>query len=123
MAGSADPVARGLVASLGTTGRKLTGLSSLSADLSGKRLELLKETVSRLNRVGVLWSPSSDEQISSANFRDTETAARTLSLKIESLEVRHPTEFDRAFKTATVGESNRLITMESLSPQFMHDES
>ena len=57
MAGSADPVARGLVASLARPGGNVTGLGSLSADLSGKRLELLKETVSGLNRVGVLSEP------------------------------------------------------------------
>ena len=113
MAGSADPVTRGLVGSLARPGGNVTGLGSLSADLSGKRLELLKETVSKLNRVGVLWSPSSDEQISSANFKDTETAARTLSVQIESLEVRSPAEFDTAFKTATDRGVHGLLTMQN----------
>jgi putative ABC transport system substrate-binding protein len=113
MAGSADPVARGIVASLARPGGNVTGLGSLSADLSGKRLELLKETVSRLNRVGVLWSPSSDYQLSSANFRDTETAARTLSVQIESLEVRSPAELDKAFKVATDRGVHGLLTMQN----------
>jgi len=85
----------------------------VSAELSGKRLELLKETVSRLNRVGVLWSPSSDYQLSSANFKDTETAARLLSVHIESLEVRSPSEFDSAFKTATDRAIQGMLTMQS----------
>jgi ABC-type uncharacterized transport system substrate-binding protein len=113
MAGSADPLGRGLVASIARPGGNVTGLSSVSAELSGKRLELLKETVSRLNRVGVLWSPSSDYQLSSANFKDTETAARLLSVHIESLEVRSPSEFDSAFKTATDRAIQGLLTMQS----------
>ena len=113
MAGSADPVARGLVAGLARRGGNVTGLGGLSADLRGKRLELLKETVSRLNRVGVLWSHSSDEQISSANFRDAETAARTLSVPIESLEARSPAELERAFKVATDRGVHALLTMQN----------
>jgi putative ABC transport system substrate-binding protein len=113
MAGSADPVGRGIVASLPRPGGNVTGLSSLSADLSGKRLELLKETVPRLTRVGVLWSPSADYQLSSANFKDTETAARTLSVQVESLEVRSLADFDRALKTATERGVRGLLTMQT----------
>src|SRR5262245_8359449 len=55
MTSSSDPVTRGLVASLARPGGNITGLSSVSADLTGKRLELLKEVIPKLTRVAVLW--------------------------------------------------------------------
>jgi putative ABC transport system substrate-binding protein len=109
MAGSSDPVARGLVASLARPGGNVTGLSSVSADLSGKRLELLKETVPRLSRVGVLWDSSG----SSANLKDTETAARALSVEIRGLGVRSPADFEKAFKAASDGQVHGILTMQS----------
>jgi putative tryptophan/tyrosine transport system substrate-binding protein len=57
MAFSTDPVGTGLVASLAHPGGNITGLSNISAELSGKRLELLREVVPRLSRVAYLWDP------------------------------------------------------------------
>ena len=71
MTTGADPVAMGLIASLARPGGNITGLTSVSTDLAGKRLELLKETVPRLTRVGILWNPA--DPGSTAVFKETET--------------------------------------------------
>ena len=102
-----DPVARGLVASLARPGGNVTGLTSASPDLTGKRLELFKETVPRLNRVGVLWSSGS--QGSAVNFKETEAAGRTLRVQIQSLQVGSSTDFDNAFKAATNGAQGLVV--------------
>ncbi len=107
-----DPVARGLIVSLARPGRNITGLISVSPELSGKRLELLKETVPRLNRLGVLWNPGS--QGSTANFQETEAVARSFGLQVQSLEARNPSELESAFKTATMGRADALIVVESV---------
>jgi putative ABC transport system substrate-binding protein len=106
-----DPVARGLIVSLARPGGNITGLTSVSPDLAGKRLELLKETVPRLSRVGVLWNPASEG--STANFKETEAAARLFGLQVQSLEARSPAELESAFKTATMGRAHALIVVES----------
>jgi putative ABC transport system substrate-binding protein len=107
-----DAVARGLIVSLARPGGNITGLTSVSPDLAGKRLELLKETVPRLSRVGVLWNPAS--QGSTANFKETESVARSLGLRVQSLEVRSPAELESAFKTASMGRADALIVLESV---------
>jgi putative ABC transport system substrate-binding protein len=110
MAHVGDPVARGIIVSLAHPGGNITGLTSASPDLSGKRLELFKETVPRLTRVGVFCSPAS--QGATANFRETEAAARTLGVQIQSLEVRSSNDFESAFKAATGKRAGGLIVVE-----------
>ena len=92
----ADPVEAGLVESLGRPGGNVTGLISLSRELAGKRLELLKEAVPKLARVAVLYEPRS-------NLRevkeDLPVAARALGLSLQTWEVRAPDDFDRVFAT------------------------
>jgi putative tryptophan/tyrosine transport system substrate-binding protein len=105
-----DPVARGLVVSLARPGGNITGLTSVSPDLAGKRLELLKETVPRLSRVGVLWDPRS--QGSTANLKETEAAARTWGVQVQSLEVRNTNYIESAFKAATGKQAHGLIVVE-----------
>lgn len=107
-----DPIARGLVVSLARPGGNITGLTSISPDLAGKRLELLKETIPSLSRVGVLWNPAS--QGSTANFKETEVVARSFRLKLQSLEARSPAELERAFKTAIMERAHALIVVESV---------
>ena len=111
MASSSDPVGRGLVASLARPGGNVTGLSSVAPDLSGKRLELLKEAIPKLTRVAVLWDSSGGQ--ASANFKDTQVAARALRVQVQSLEVRSPEDFERAFKAATEGRAQGLIMVQS----------
>jgi putative ABC transport system substrate-binding protein len=95
----ADPIGTGLVTSLGRPGGNLTGVSDMATDLSAKRLELLKEAVPTLSRVAVLWNAADPGMV--LRFREIETAARTLGLTLQSLEVRGPDEFERAFTAIT----------------------
>jgi putative tryptophan/tyrosine transport system substrate-binding protein len=78
LAAGEDPVWLGLVASLARPGGNLTGLSLMSAELEGKRLELLKEAVPTASRVGVLFNPASTGVI--PRWRETESAARSLGV-------------------------------------------
>ena len=111
-----DPVALGLVDSLAHPGGNITGLTRLSRDLSGKRLDLLKEAVPGLARVAVLSGtrrrdtsiPRSDRQ----PFVDYETPARVLKLALQILEVRSPNpDLAGAFRDAVKGRAQALITV------------
>src|SRR5215813_10110160 len=98
MTNSGDPVAIGVVASLARPGGNVTGLTSSSTDLSGKRVELLKEAVPKLSRVAVLWSSALAGNV--RNFKETEVAAQSLRLKLLSLGVRTPDELDNALQSS-----------------------
>jgi putative ABC transport system substrate-binding protein len=98
MGSTSDPVGSGLVASLARPGGNLTGLSILASELSGKRLELLKEMVPRISRVAVLAYPANPAL--ALQLRETQVAARTLGLQLQILEVRSPDDLDRAFGAA-----------------------
>jgi putative ABC transport system substrate-binding protein len=111
MTTGADPVAMGLIASLARPGGNIAGLTSVSTDLAGKRLELLKETVPRLTRVGILWNPA--DPGSTAVFKETETVARSLGVQVQSLEVRSPNDFESAFKAAIGGRAHALIIVQT----------
>jgi putative tryptophan/tyrosine transport system substrate-binding protein len=106
-----DPVKTGLVDSLARPGGNVTGLTGLTRELSGKRLELLKEVVPRL-RVGVLG----DANVSAVTaFEDYETAARALKIPLQSLEVRGPNpDFEGAFKAAAKHRVNGLVTIRTV---------
>jgi putative ABC transport system substrate-binding protein len=107
-----DPVASGIVDSLARPGGNITGLATLSRDLSAKRLELLTEAVPRLSRVGVLWN--ADESSRDVYFKEYETAARALKVELQSLEVRGPNpDLQGAFQTAAKRRTNGLITITS----------
>jgi len=104
-----DPVEAGLVASLARPGGNVTGLTAISADLSGKRLELLKEAVPTLSRVAVLWNATNPDK--ARELRETQSAALALGVSLQSLEVRGPDDFERAFDAATQGRAEALITL------------
>ena len=95
MAGVTDPVGVGFVASLARPGGNITGLTHLSPDLTGKRLELLKEVVPALLRVAVLWNPNQPGQ--SAAFKDLRVAAEALKVTVISMEARNREEIERVF--------------------------
>ena len=97
MAFGADAVRLGIVAELARPGGNITGLTSI--DLTGKRLELLKEVVPRLLRVGFLWSPTNPN--ADATLKESETAARSLRVGSQSLEVKGVDDFEAAFQAAT----------------------
>ena len=109
MAASGDPVGTGLVASLARPGGNITGLTHLSPELSGKRLELLKEAFPKASRVAVLWNAANPDKVS--DFRETEAAARALGVQLQSLEVRVPNDFDKAFAAATSKRAHALLTL------------
>ena len=105
-----DPVAIGLVDSLARPGGNITGLTTLARDLSGKRLELLKEAVSGMSRVGVLWDANAPGPV--IGFKEYEAAARALKVQLQSLEVRGPNpDLEGAFQAAANGRANALITI------------
>jgi putative tryptophan/tyrosine transport system substrate-binding protein len=107
MANISDPVELGLVASLARPGGNITGLTILAPELSGKRLELLKEAVPNLTRVGALWNPtnSSQERI----WKEIQAAAQELRLQLQSLEVRSDNDIDIAFEAALRNRTQALI--------------
>jgi putative tryptophan/tyrosine transport system substrate-binding protein len=107
VAASGDPVGAGLVASLARPGGNLTGLSLMSPELAGKRLELLKEAVPMASRVGVLFNPASTGEV--PLWRETEGAARALGVQLHALEVRRADDLERAFATATSAGVGALI--------------
>jgi putative ABC transport system substrate-binding protein len=109
--GGSDPVGAGLVASLARPGGNITGLTAIAAELAGKRLELLKETLPRLTRVGVLWNPT--DQGSAQGLKEIEIAAPTLGLDVQSLQVRSPSNFESAFKAAIAGQARALQVLGS----------
>ena len=92
---AADPVAVGLVASLARPGRNITGLASISPELIGKQLELLKEVVPNISRVAVLQNPSNDSH--PHTLRQAEGAARGLGVQLQIVQARTPPEIDAAF--------------------------
>jgi putative ABC transport system substrate-binding protein len=90
-----DPVKAGLVTSLARPGGNVTGLSLLTADLSGKRLSLLMETVRKVSRVAILMNP--DNPISAVFFEETRLAARRFGVDLQPLDARSPKEIEQAF--------------------------
>jgi putative tryptophan/tyrosine transport system substrate-binding protein len=109
MARDIDPVGDGFVASLGQPGGNITGVTTLSRELSGKRLELLKDTVPGLARVAVLMNPT--EVSAARQWRDTEEAARRLGLQVQALEVRAPDDFAGVFAAARTEHTDGLIVL------------
>ena len=91
-----DPVAMGLVESLNRPGRNVTGLYSSTFELEGKRLEILKEALPTISRVAVLW----EDPFGRSALGDLQRAARSLSLRLDLLEVRKAQELESVFKAA-----------------------
>jgi ABC-type uncharacterized transport system substrate-binding protein len=109
MTNAADPVETGLVASLARPGGNITGLVTFSPELSGKRLELLKEAFPKVSRVAVLANPANPEQES--RVKETKAAAQGLRVQLQILEVRDPSAFDKAFLAITKEHAQALLPM------------
>jgi len=93
-----DPVSSGLVASLARPGGNVTGLSSLTPELVGKSLELLKQAVPGVSRVAVLWQPGFlGERAERDSLARAEVAAQALGVRPQFVEARNPADFERAF--------------------------
>jgi putative ABC transport system substrate-binding protein len=99
MAHGGDPVAQGFVAGLARPGGNITGLSNFSAELGGKRLELLREAFPKAAPVGVIWNP--DAPGPALSFKELEIAGKALRVKLHPLQVRGPNDFEGAFQAAS----------------------
>jgi len=108
MVAAGDPLGSGLVASLARPGGNVTGPSSMYAELAGKQLELLKETVPKVSRVAVLWNPA-NAVWQAQMLRATEVAARALGLQLQLLEARGPDELEGAFAAMTRERASALL--------------
>jgi putative ABC transport system substrate-binding protein len=111
MAWDYDPVGNGFVASLARPGGNITGLSTLAPEISGKQLELLKEILPKLSRVAVLGTstvPGNAEAL-----RATELAAKTLTVRLQYLDIRDPQEIEPAFEAARGGRAEAVLALAS----------
>jgi putative ABC transport system substrate-binding protein len=104
-----DPVGNGYIASLARPGGNITGLSTLAPELSGKRLELLKEILPKLARVAVLGT--STNASTAQELRETELAAGALAVKLQYLDVRGPQDIEAAFRAASKGRADAVIVL------------
>src|ERR1700756_4045786 len=104
-----DPVGDGVVASLARPGGNLTGLSSGSQELVGKRLELLKDTIPELSRVAVLLDPNDPANVSS--FKEIAAAARSMRIQLQALQVRRPNEIESAITSATRAKAGGVLVL------------
>ena len=111
MASPADPVTAGLVESLARPGGNITGLSQMAPEMTGKRLELLKEIVPKLSRVAVLWNPQNPASGSPLSWKEIQLPAQQLGVQLHSLEARSSNDFDKAFEDATKARAGALAIM------------
>ena len=109
MASTADPVAQGFVASLAHPGGNITGVSTLSAELHGKRLEILKETVPQSTRIAVLTNPASPYHAS--RMHTLTVTAQTLGVHLHVVEVRRAEELDTAFAALAQARAEALLVV------------
>jgi putative ABC transport system substrate-binding protein len=115
MVNTADPVGNALVETLARPGGNVTGIANLTPDISAKRLELLKETVTGLARVAYLWNP---ELAGAAELRDEmEAAARKLRLELRSAEARRTEHIAPAFGTIGSGPATAVL-VQAPNPVF-----
>jgi ABC-type uncharacterized transport system substrate-binding protein len=106
-----DPIALGLVASLAHPGGNITGISNLSPELSGKRLELLKEVIPKVYRVAALTSRRGAAMQTS--IKETEAAAQSLRLQLQLLEVKEADEIESAFDAAKKQRADALVQIQA----------
>ena len=111
MAQDNDPVGNGFVASLARPGGNITGLSTLSPEISGKQLELLMEIIPRLSRVAVFGNSTIPGN--AQTLREVELAARAFGVKLQHLDVLGPKEIETAFRAATKGSADALLVLVS----------
>jgi ABC-type uncharacterized transport system substrate-binding protein len=110
MAVVSDPVGSGLVTNLAHPGGNVTGLSTMSIEHSAKRLQLLKETVPRLTRVAVLWSPAMPYH--PKVIEDLKTASQSLSIELSLVAARVPEDIDAAFSAVSRAHAQALYVIE-----------
>ena len=104
-----DPVGNGFVASLARPGGNITGLATLTPELSGKRLELLKEIVPQLSRVAVLGTstrPGNEQAL-----REMELAAGAFEVKLRYLDIQGPKDIETVFRAASKGRADAILVL------------
>ena len=111
MAQDTDPVGNGFVASLARPGGNITGLSTLSPEISGKRLELLKEVVPRLSRVAVVGQSTNPGNAQA--LREVELTAGAFGVKLQYLDIRGPKDIEPAFREASKGRADAVVVLGS----------
>jgi putative tryptophan/tyrosine transport system substrate-binding protein len=111
MGGGGDPVAAGLVASLARPGGNITGVTTISVDLSGKRLELLNEVTPKISPIAVLWIPTA--RGNKLQMKETEAAANSLRFHLQPAAVEGPNDFESAFSAISRGGARSLIVLAS----------
>jgi putative ABC transport system substrate-binding protein len=109
MTNEVDPVGTGFVASLARPGGNITGLSTLAPELSGKQLEILKETVPRLSRMAVL--ETSTDPGNAQSLKELELAAGALKVKLQYLDVLDPKDIEPAFRGASKGRADAVLVL------------
>ena len=114
-----DPIGTGLIESLAQPGGNVTGLSSMAVDLEGKRLELLREVIPKLSHVAVFWNPASPFQVNSE--KEVQAAARAFKMKVLSLGVQAPEQFDNAFATIRKERPRALLVL--ADRLFLHNRT
>jgi putative ABC transport system substrate-binding protein len=110
MVGVSDPVGSGLVNSLARPGTNVTGTSSMTAEIVGKQLELLKETLPKISPVAALWNPA-NPVFQALQLREIDLAARTLGVHLQFVEARGPEEIDRAFAAISKAGTRAIIVL------------
>jgi putative tryptophan/tyrosine transport system substrate-binding protein len=112
--GVTDPITAGLVDSLPRPGTNTTGITNMAAILTGKRLELLKETIPKVSRVAVLWDPKAPGSI--PQWEESQVPARELGLQLYSMEVSSVDKYDGAFKEAVKARNTAVwVTLNPLA--------
>jgi len=109
---SGDPVRYGLVASLAHPGGNITGLANLTPELAGKRLELLKRILPQVSLVAVLWNP--DSPGAGLRMREMETAAKSLGIELQSVEVKRSNDFEGAFRAMKEQRASAFVNIRSV---------
>jgi putative ABC transport system substrate-binding protein len=112
MAGHGSPVEDGVVTSLARPGGNITGLTTMSRELIGKRLEVLKAAIPGMMRVAVIWNPGIAERAGEYPF--VEAAASSLGLELLSIEVRESAALDAAFNHAVLERSDGLCLLDNV---------
>jgi putative ABC transport system substrate-binding protein len=106
-----DPVGSGFVASLARPGGNITGLSTLSPEISGKQLELMREIFPRLGRVAVIGT--STRQGTAQTLKEMEPAAGAFGLKLQYLDIQNPKDLESVFRAASNGRADAVLVLQS----------
>jgi putative tryptophan/tyrosine transport system substrate-binding protein len=101
-----DAVKQGFVSNLARPGGNITGMAAFASEFAGKRLQLLREATPRVSRVALLWNPPGS---SPDYMKDTEMAARSLGVTLQSVEIRTADDFGRAFTSVLKGRAEALV--------------